>query len=216
MGRPQGSKNKPKSTANSGATAASETPGPGHNSLSDVDLQALFGQHKQAYEKALAKKKTADAEFKNACKRAKAELGDEAVADIKTAIEIETEEGEAKVKARIELQLRVLRWMGLAIGVQADLFDDTIVPATDRAFAEGRRDGVAGNPRKTDHHPNTAQYRSYMDGYQVGQEALVRSKIRPAEPAAPSGDEEDVRPSFLKDCERETLGTEAATHTVQQ
>ena len=108
MGRPKGSRNKPKDM-NGGATgAALETPGPGHNGLSNDDLQALFWQHKRAYVDALARKKDVDAKFKNVCKTAK--LGEGAVEDIKTAIDLETEEGEAKISDQLKRILRVSRW----------------------------------------------------------------------------------------------------------
>lgn len=250
MGRQKGNRNRTKNTTGIAADVDATAPGPGHNGLSDDDLQALFWQHKRAYGEALARKKEADAKFKNACKTAKAELGDGAVDDIKTAIELETEEGEAKISDRLRRILRVSRWAGASIGTQFDMFDEGVdkTPADDRAFAEGKRDGLKGEPRKTDYHPSTSQYRRYMDGYQVGQESLVRSKIKSTEPAAAepeevsaaaseraAGEGEDLAGERLsrsdwqrrlreqnEDGDRhiketsDRIGTERATHTIQQ
>lgn len=243
MRQQKGSRNKTRDTNGSPAKAVPTSPGLGHNCLSDDDLQALFWQHKRAYVEALARKKDADAKFKNVCKTAKAELGDGSVEDIKTAIELETEEGEARISDRLKRVLRVSRWAGASIGTQFDMFDEGAdkTPADDRAFAEGKRDGLKGEPRKTDYHPSTSQYRRYMDGYQVGQEALVRSKIKPTAnddaTAAPtdSGSDGEAEPEGLprSDWQRqmreqvadgdrhikdtaERIGTERAAHTIQQ
>lgn len=176
--------------------------------LDDDARQVLFFQHKKAYEHALAAKKRTAAEFLNVTKLAKAELGKMAVADIKTAILLDTDEGEATVKAEIESALRVARWMGAPLGSQADLFggpDRT--PLADRAFAEGKRDGMAANACKTDHAPSTEGYRRYMAGYQEGQAAAIQKGGGFKKP----GEGDDLRPGFLKRKEAEAVDT-LATH----
>ncbi len=95
----KGSKNKPKII---------ENPGPGHNSqLTDEQLQVLVFQHKKEYAAALAKKKEADAALKNVCKKAKAELGAGAVDDIKLAIELDSDEGQARLREEMDRKARV-------------------------------------------------------------------------------------------------------------
>lgn len=158
--------------------------------LNDDQLQVLFFQHKNMIGQRLAAKKKADAEFKNACKIAKAELGKNAVEDIKLAAELDTEEGEAILKDRIERQLRVARWMGASVGTQFAMFDEDRTPAADRAEAEGKRDGLEGKPRKCDYAPSTEQYRKYMAGYDKGQEQLgLKSFKAPAGEAAAGGEQ---------------------------
>src|ERR1700676_5614270 len=70
--------------------------------ISEDQLQALFFQSKRDYEKHLATKKEADADFKNCCRRIKAELGKRGVAEIKLAVTLADENGEAEPKADIE------------------------------------------------------------------------------------------------------------------
>lgn len=192
-----------------------EAPGPGHNvgTLDDDQLQALTWQHKKAYQAALAVKKDGDAKFKNACKLAKAELGDGAVDDIKTLIELETEEGETKISDRVQHMLRVARWAGSKIGTQFEIFDEDRTPAVDRAASEGRRDGLAGDPCKPSYDPSTPQYKSYMDAFHEGQAVLAKgirapTPVEAAAAAAKAGDEHIARVS-------EKLGTAPATFTQQ-
>lgn len=168
--------------------------GPGHNSaapreLTDDERASLTFTHKRAYTLALAVKKKADADLKNVCKLAKAELGDDAVPDIKSIIELETEEGEAKLKAEVERRIKVARWMGLPVGVTGNLFDAVDrTPAVDRATAKGKRDGLAGEPCRPNHDPSTPQYTGYMTGYQEGQKIMFA--IKPMAPAASEQAEE--------------------------
>lgn len=150
-------------------------PQTGHNKepLTDEQQAALGFQHKKAYEAALAVKKTADASFKNVCKLAKAEMGDDAVDTIKDMIAAETEEGEAKLKARIERALKAARWMAVPLGAQSELFaEPDRMPAVDRARAEGKRDGMAGKTLKSPYDQTLPQNEAYHEGWQEGQKAI--------------------------------------------
>lgn len=159
----------------------------GHNSgdtpgLSEDQRIALTFVHKRAYENALAAKKKADAEFKNVAKLARAELGSDAIDDIKDMIAMETEEGELAIKAAIERQLRVARWMGLPYGAQAGLFDNIDrTPAVEKAYANGKRDGLAGASQNNPHDPSVPQHGEYLRGWQDGQ-AVIAAGIRPLTP----------------------------------
>ena len=148
--------------------------GIGHNAMTDDQLAALFFMHKKSYSAALAAKKETDAAFRNCCKLAKSELGEDAVDSIKDAILLETEEGEAKIKARIERQLRVARWMAVPFGNQSDLFSDVAdrTPAVDRAHAAGKRAGMEGAPNKPPHDPSVPQFDAWMEGWSAGQAAI--------------------------------------------
>lgn len=148
--------------------------------MSDDDLQVLFFQAKCRYKTALEAKKAADAALKNCCKQIKANLGDHGVTDIKTAIELESPEGEAALKERIEREMRVARWMGMAVGSEPGLFDEVDrTPAVDKKRAEGKRHGLAGGPCAPDCDASTPQYSSYLEGFHEGQAALTRQKLRP-------------------------------------
>jgi hypothetical protein len=156
--------------------------------ISDDQLQALFFQSKKDYEKNLAVKKKADADFKNCCKRIKAEIGKRGVDEVKLAVLLDTESGEAEAKADIESTLRIMRWMGVALGTQADLFpDNDPTPITERAFAEGRRHGLAGKSDGNPHHHTTEAHRAYNSGYEDGQ-AVLAEGIKPT-------DDDPTRPS---------------------
>jgi len=194
----------------------------GHNEFTDEELQALFFQHKSLFETRLAAKKKADADFKNACKLIKSEGGKTQVADIKTAIRLDTDEGEADVKSELENTLRVARWMGASIGSQFEMFDEDRTPAVDRAFDEGKRAGMKGEPRKPPHDPSTPQYATWMEGYGVGNEALATKGFK-APATAPEAEGEPPKGMSKKDWHEQlrrqheeglNLGTAEPTHQV--
>lgn len=176
-------KRKTKEKASSKPSATTSAP----STMDDDDLQVLFFQHKNSYVAALAKKKKADADFKNACKLAKSELKSSGMADavdrIKLAILLETDEGDASLKERLENELRVARWMGTSVGTQFSLFDGPDrTPAVDRAFDDGKRAGLSGEPAKPPHSPDTEQYRRWMAGHSEGNTALATKGFK-----APAG-----------------------------
>lgn len=172
-GRPPGSKNKPKAPPADG--------GPGHNSgktveqLSDEQRHALTVQHRKKYESALADKKKADADFKNVCKLARADLGATAIDDIKELIEFESEGSDERFQAELERRLRNARWAGLAIGSQADLFANDAPSLKERAHNEGYRDGIEGKILEPPKHysPGTDGYAGYTEGWHAGQAEIA-------------------------------------------
>lgn len=178
------------------------SPQPDGKNIDEEQLQALFFQSKRDFERALGLKKKADADFKNCCRRIKAELGKRGVDEIKLAITLDSEEGEANAKGDIESTLRVMRWMGVPVGTQGDLFPtNDPTPIVDRAFAEGRRHALAGEPRANPHHHTTEAARAYNAGYENGQEEKIRTGIKPIEPEVAGDIKKDVsigssRPTF--------------------
>jgi hypothetical protein len=181
MGRKPGSKNKPKQDGD----AKAAEPSMGHNGGPKVELteeqrQALFfNQHLPKYKAALAQKKAADKHLKDVAKLARADLGENAVADIKLAIEAETPEGEAAIKARMESQARLLRWLGLPVGEQGTLFPTDLTPAVDKARADGKRAGFKGETCSPPHDPSVPQHAAWIEGWHDGQAVLVQTKLRP-------------------------------------
>lgn len=177
---------EPETPSNEAANHVDPAAGPGHNSgeaapkkpadLTEDQRQALAFSHKRQYEAALAKKKAADAEFKNACKRIKAELGDEGVDLIKDMILIATEEGEAKIRAAMERQMRAARYMAAPLGAQFEMFDADRTPAVDRARAEGRRDAMAGEALVNPYDSSVPQADAYAEGWHEGQKAAIEAQ----------------------------------------
>lgn len=147
-----------------------QTPGIGDNSqpLTDEQSQALFFNHRRLYKYALAKKKEADAAFKNACKRAKSEGVDPKM--IKFSIELENDEDGTIAKEQAERE-RIAAFMGLPLGGQSDMFDRT--PLVDRAFDEGKRSGMEGEACSPPYEPGGEAGQSWMRGWHAGQAALA-------------------------------------------
>ena len=162
-----------------------ESPAQTIENISDDQLEALFFQSKKDYERNLETKKKADADFKNCCRRIKAELGKRGVAEIKLAISLGTEEGEAEAKADVESTMRIMKWLGVALGTQADLFpDNDPAPITERAFNEGRRQGLAGEPHNNPHHHTTEAARAHVNGYADGQDTLATTGFKSTDGAS--------------------------------
>ncbi len=151
-------------------------------SLSDAERQSLFNQHFDILAEAAAKVAAAK-EIEKAAKAAAKQDGF-LMEEFKIATTLEGEDGEDVIKKDIERMQRIARWRGADVGFQAEMFADDEAGET-RAFKEGKRDGSAGKPRKTDHAPGSAGYEQYMAGYQVGNEALARSGIKSSVPTKP-------------------------------
>ncbi len=163
--------------------------------ITDDDLRALAANQRPKYEKALAAKKAADKALQDIGKLIKSDLGDNGLAIIKAMIELDTPEGEAKVKARVSAQATAMAWSSHQLGTQIllALGEPDRTPAVDRAFDEGKSDSMWNKPRKPSYDPSTPQYASYMAGYDKDQERLA-GKI-----GRGNDDERDVRPRFMQE-----------------
>lgn len=174
---PKGQRNpdKPaKPRKNKAKRAAS--PEKGHNSdgaleLSEAQRQDLFLSHKNALITVKGKLATAVANVRNIKKKIKAD--GYTVRQVEAAILMETEEGEAKVRAETADILQAARWVGVAWGETLDMFNQPDrVPATDKAFDQGKRDSMENKPRKAQHAPESPQAASYYAGYDKHQGEL--------------------------------------------
>lgn len=155
---------------NGGASAA---PKQTAEKLSEDQIYSLTEQHRKRYETLLAGKKTADTALRNFCKIIKADLGSEGLQDIKDLIVMSTPEGEASVKAKMERQARIMRWMNIPIGTQGALFGEPDrTPLKERAFNDGKRQGLAGETQSNPHHQSTEAYHAHNEGYEAGQDQL--------------------------------------------
>lgn len=169
--------------------AIEETKLNGHNKpeLTDDEKRALLLQHKRSYEISLSAKKAADAEFKNICKRAKAECGKDAVADIKDAIAFEQPGGQGAFNEEMARKHKVARWMGLPVGSEPSFFEATDRrQAIDVAYDSGKSAGMIGDTCQPPHDPSVPQYQRWIEGWHDGQAIIASAfeKIKP-EPSAP-------------------------------
>jgi hypothetical protein len=162
--------------------------GIGHNALSDDEMRTLAFQHRDKYAKALASKKKADADLKNVCKVAKADLGKGAVDIIKDLIALDEPEGEAEIREKLKRQADAMRWAGLPLGSQIELALGEVdrTPSVDRAFDEGKKMSAENKPAKPGYDPSTPQYRAFMDGYAEHQASLAASLGRGGDAQAPA------------------------------
>jgi len=162
-------KSKSRTKKGSASSSTPEEPAQTAAALNDDELQALAEQHKEFYESALATKKKADADFKNVCKRAKAELGKDAIDTIKTLIECDTPEGEARVIGRLRTTVMAARWAGVKIGTQFAMFAADEVGS--RLFEEGKRSAMRGEPCKAPADASAEGQQDFIKGWHVGNDA---------------------------------------------
>lgn len=195
-----GRKAKEKTTANSEDGSMI-----GHNSiaeLTDLERKALLIDNVKSYEKLLAVKKEADAAFKNGCKRAKAELGPDAVDEIKDFILLRSPEGEKAFKARVERQMRIARYSGTAPNTQFDMFASDSAPADERAREEGRQAGMEGEFMSANpYDPSLPQFSAWNEGWHEGQKAIfaIGEMRKVAAEKTVGEDDEDEDQTDLKD-----------------
>jgi hypothetical protein len=162
---------------------ASASPKRTAETISDDQLYSLTEQHRQKYEIVLQAKKESNKKLIDLGKIIKADLGAKGLQDIKDLIALATPEGEASMKAEMERQARVMRWMGVPIGSQGALFGDADrTPIAERAFADGKRQGLAGESQSNPHHHTTEAGRQHDLGYAEGQTTLATKGFTKLEP----------------------------------
>lgn len=177
MSRPVGSKNRPKDAPTSDSRPATTR----HNEaaaradLTEDQQRANLALAVTAYQASLKNKNDYTAEHLKVCKRIKAD--GVSLDDVKTAVKLQTPEGEAALKARMEAEARVARWMGSAIGTQFGLFEEGL-PSEDRAFEAGKRAGIAGEKSTV---PEGYDLNEWLRGWQIGQAALLERHIKQKE-----------------------------------
>lgn len=183
--------------------------GIGHNSeMTEDQKQALALHHKANYEAKLAAKKKADADFKNACKLAKAEITwTDGVALIRDMILAETEEGEAELRERMNRAMLAAQYMAAPLGSQFDMFDEDRTPAVERARAEGKRDGMADKPLVNPYDTSVPQHEQYAQGWHEGREARVQAqRKRDAAAFDGAGKESPEEKAALAEIEAKGIG----------
>jgi hypothetical protein len=195
---------------------ASSAPKQTLEGLTDDQVYTLTEQHRQKYEILLAAKKKATNELQQFGVVVKADLGKYGLDQIKSLIEGKTPEGETAIKARIERDMQVLRWMGVPIGSQADLFPTVDrTPIQDRAFAEGKRQGLAGESVNNPHHHTTEAHRKHLEGYEAGQAANA-SGIKKLDNTPKGSSPKDPNKEWRDDLAKQNSEVEASIKTTAQ
>lgn len=167
--------------------AAASAPKTTIEGISDDQLYSLTETHRQKYELVLEAKNKANKALIDYGKIIKSDLGAKGLQDIKDLIALDTPEGEAAMKAEVERRVRILRWMQVPIGTMGDMFpSDDRTPLTERAFNEGRRQGLAGESCTNPHHHTTQAHRSFNDGWAAGQETKATKGFSKLEPEVSS------------------------------
>ncbi len=163
-----------KAAAKAATAAATAAPAAGSNSekLTDDMQKALAGIHQREFNRAKAAANEASNQFRTIQSRIKAEGGD--VKQIKVMNELESEAGEARVRESLERILKAAKWKQSKLGDQFNLDIDGVdrTPIDDRAFADGKADGLSGEP------PDNKKYQGpllqrYMAGYHEGNIAFA-------------------------------------------
>jgi len=154
------------------------SPGAGHNStLTDEEKRALTFHHARAYEAADALVEKAKKDRTAVIDLAKADLGKGAKADITDLLLANTP---AKMKAVLERVQRLARWAGLAVGTQAQMFEQK--PDT---FEDGKVAGMQGETCEPP--PGLAQesFQRWISGWHDGQTILSRAFAKKRQAAKP-------------------------------
>lgn len=173
MGRPKGSKNKPKD--------GQEAPAAGHNSeLSEAEKQALFLSGLGELESLLEEKNEIVADVRNQRKRIISYGFDPWEIDFALKLR-KSEDAEAIERRRKEAV--IARFLNHPIGTQPDMFDEPDrTPAVDKAFADGRVAGASGKTAQPPFGGGTEQEQAWLKGWHQGQEDLSNGfkKLEPA------------------------------------
>lgn len=171
---------------------ANDTPAAGHNEPGEHERKVLFFMSRNAYVKALAAKKLADAAFKNACKTIKADLGENGVDQIKAYEQAQTPEGQEKLNAEIAAKAQALRFAGKPVNYQVDMFED-LAPLAEKAFGMGEEAGLRGDTLANPYNEGSDEGRNYAEGWHAGQAALAAG-IKKLEPEIIKGSDSDEDP----------------------
>lgn len=162
-------------------------PGKKFNSPVNEEDRALFLQTLPKIAELKAKLNTANSNLRLAYKTAKKDGFSKD--DFEVAFQIQSPEGEKSRKAAIARNLTIAKWLGCDLGAQLDLFvEDERVPATDRAYEEGKAASMKGETAKPGYDPSTPQHAQYMKGFHDDQEKRIKAGIKKAvEPAETPG-----------------------------
>lgn len=166
MERTKGSLNRKKAAAADREVTTDHNSAAMREGLTEDQRRSLLLTSVADYKQALAEKKKYDKLFKDACQKIKAD--GVKLSSIKTAIQLETPEGVAAVKADLEDTVRVAAYMQAEVGTQFSFFRDDGDGEDNASYRAGKEAGLAGIgsvdiPRQWD-------TKLWMDGWSAGQE----------------------------------------------
>lgn len=144
------------------------------NELTADQRQALFFQHMKKISALQTKMASINGEIRSAYKVAKSEGFPKKDFDFAFMLEKDEDDKAANDRRR---EAEIARWLGHAIGTQADLFEagGTQPSQHENGFAEGKRQALSGEPCKPDYAPGTDGYDGYMKGWHEG--AAIKSNM---------------------------------------
>ncbi|PYE89621.1 hypothetical protein [Phyllobacterium leguminum] len=149
--------------------------GEGHNSgavgISEKDRKVLFFINRKDWIEAMEAKKAADAKVKQVGKAIKADLGKYGLDQIKAYEKAQTPEGIPELKARRDADLQAMRFAGVPVNTQLDIFIDR-APAAERAYGEGEEAGLRGDTLTNPYNEASPEGQEYARGWHEGQGAL--------------------------------------------
>lgn len=146
----------------------------GHNGgdTAEQDRKVLFFMNRNAYVKALAAKKAADAALKQVGKTIKADLGEHGMAQIKAYEQLQTPEGQEKLRAKLEAEAQAMRFAGLPVGTQLDMLEERAPDRLAKAYRDGEESGLRGETLSNPFNEASEEGMEYARGWTVGQQAL--------------------------------------------
>lgn len=127
--------------------------------LNDDQLLVLFFQHKRKVKELEATLRVAKDALAQGYKLAAAEGISKK--ELKLAIELETDEGKAKLEAERGRQERVARWMGEPLGTQRDLVGDV-------QFDAGKRAAMNDEPARPPSQLAQRDHQRWLEGHAAG------------------------------------------------
>lgn len=186
-------------------SAVQSTAGEGHNSadIAEKERKVLFFINRRDYLDALAAQKAASSRMKLVGKTIKADLGKYGLDQIKAYEQAQTPEGLAELKARRDADLQAMRFAGVPVNTQLDIFLDR-APLSERAYTEGEEAGLRGDTLSNPYNEASTEGQEFARGWHDGQGALFAGIKQKEEAAAaelikgadngedPFDDEEDL------------------------
>jgi hypothetical protein len=145
----------------------------GHNSgeISEKDRKVLFFINRKDYLEALAVQKAATSKMKLVGKAIKADLGKYGLDQIKAYEQAQTPEGLAELKARRDADIQAMRFAGVPVNTQLDIFTDRL-PLDERAYTEGEEAGLRGDTLSNPYNEASPEGQEWARGWHDGQGAL--------------------------------------------
>lgn len=151
--------------------------------LAEKDRKVLFFINRRDYLDAQAAQKAANSKMKLVGKAIKADLGKYGLDQIKAYEQAQTAEGLAELKARRDADIQAMRFAGVPVNTQLDIFTDR-VPLNERAYSDGEEAGLRGDTLSNPYNEASPEGQEYARGWHDGQGALFAGIKQKQETAA--------------------------------